>query len=92
MQVIGDVKCYHCGHISGQVEGMRTKRLVLHAFRPRPGYQGNPPGDGERIRCERCRGPVFLEDLRPLVPEALPMLAPANTTRRRGRSSKPKAA
>lgn len=95
MQVLGDVKCYHCGHISGQVEGTRTDKLVLQSFRPREGYKGKPPGRGERIRCERCSGPVFLEDLRPIVPEALPMLAAkvqAREARKRGRPSKRRAA
>ena len=92
MRVIGDVKCYHCGHISGQVEGSRTDRLVIHSFRPRPGYQGELPRRGDRLRCERCSGPVYLEDLRALIPEALPMLAPSNVNRKRGRPSKSKAA
>jgi len=65
MKVVGEVKCYHCGHVSGEIEGTRTDHLVLHAFNPRPGYQGTPPGPGDRIRCERCQGPVFIEDLRP---------------------------
>jgi hypothetical protein len=66
IKVVGEVKCYHCGHVSGEIEGTRTDRLVLHAFKPRPGYRGTPPGPGDRIRCERCAGPVFVEDLRPL--------------------------
>ena len=94
MQVIGDVKCYHCGHISGQVEATRSNRLVIQAFRPRPGYEGDPPSKGERIRCERCSGPVYLEDLRAFTPEVIPMLAPkaAAAQPKRARSSKPKAA
>ena len=71
MQVVGDVKCYHCGHVSGQIEGTRGDRLVLHRFRPRPGYQGPVPRPNERIRCERCHGSVYLEDLRPVPPSAL---------------------
>ena len=73
MKVVGEVKCYHCGHISGEVEGTRTDRLVLHEFKPRQGYKGRVPGPGDRIRCERCGGPVFLENLRPapMYPESL---------------------
>jgi len=90
MQVVGDVKCYHCGHISGQVEGSRTDRLVLQKFTPRPGYKGAVPGPGERLRCERCRGPVFLEDLRPAPAPPLAMIGPA--TKRQSRPSRNKAA
>ena len=92
MQVIADVKCYHCGHVSGQVEGTRSKRLVLHTFNPRPGYEGTPPTKGDRIRCERCKGPVYLEDLRTVTPEAMPVLSPQTAGRKRGRSTKSKAA
>jgi hypothetical protein len=35
-------------------------------FQPREGYKGDPPQAGKRIHCERCGGPVFLEDVSPL--------------------------
>ena len=88
-QMAGDVKCYHCGHISGQVEGTRSDRLVLHTFKPRPGYQGKVPGPGDRLRCERCAGPVYLEDIRPLVPDMLPV---SINTRKKPGTSRTKAA
>lgn len=90
MRVVGDVKCYHCGHVSGEIEGTRTDRLVLHAFKPRPGYRGQPPPPGQRLRCERCQGPVFLEDLRPVPMYPTPLLIPS--AQKRSRSSRTKAA
>lgn len=75
MKVVGDVKCYHCGHVSGQIKGEQTDRLVLQAFEPRPGYQGPVPTPVERIRCERCGGPVYLDDLR-LPPRVEPYSLP----------------
>lgn len=90
MLMIGDVKCYHCGHVSGQVEGTRGQRLVLHTFKPRPGYQGVVPAAGDRLRCERCQGPVYLEDLRAVTPVPLPAAFPARE--RRSRPSRGKAA
>jgi hypothetical protein len=90
MRVVGDVKCYHCGHISGQVEGSRTDRLVLHTFKPRPGYQGPVPRSRERLRCERCQGPVYLEDLRPVPVQPQPV--PLPITRKRHGSSRTRAA
>lgn len=95
VRVVGDVKCYHCGHVSGQIEGTRGKRLVLHAFKPRPGFRGKAPKRGAQIRCERCGGPVFLEDLQPIVPGVEPIPLPtrrASSSRGRGGSSKNKAA
>lgn len=88
MRLVGDVKCYHCGHVSGQVEGVRTDRLVLQRFVPRPGYQGPLPQPGQRIRCERCQGPVFLEDLQPVLPSAEAILPPRAAKRKRPARSK----
>ncbi len=63
MLVTADVKCYHCGHVSGQIVGPRNGRLRAKDFRPRPGSTRPLPGPGESLRCERCNGPVFLEDV-----------------------------
>jgi hypothetical protein len=55
-----DVKCYSCGHISGQIITRRGDGASR--FIPRPGFSGILPSAGRRLRCERCNGPVFLED------------------------------
>lgn len=73
--MIADVKCYFCGHISGQVEGFRGTAVTDTTFKPRPGYTGRPFATGRRIRCERCGGPVFLEDVTPMVIEEGSVLA-----------------
>jgi len=86
MLMVGDVKCYHCGHISGQIEATKEERLVIRAFKPREGFKGPKPQPGKRLRCERCGGPVFLEDLReaPIAPLAID-LAAARKLRRKTR-------
>ena len=93
MQVVGDVKCYHCGHVSGQMEGTRGTKLVLKKFTPRPGFQGTLPGPGARLRCERCSGPVYLEEIRPALAgvEPIPM-ATLRPARKKRPPAKPKAA
>lgn len=65
--MIADVKCYFCGHISGQVEGDRGSTVTDATFTPRPGYTGRPFASSRRLRCERCGGPVFLEDVTPML-------------------------
>ncbi len=67
MQVTADVKCYYCGHISGQIIGPKYEPLRVTNFVPRQGFTGEVPKAGERLRCERCRGPVYLEDVSPLT-------------------------
>jgi hypothetical protein len=61
-RVVADVKCYYCGHVSGQIVGTRNQPLRVTDFVPRPGYTGPEVRPGSRLRCERCQGPVFLED------------------------------
>ncbi len=60
--ITADVKCYYCGHIGGQIIGRRGEPLTVTNFIPRPGYTGPEVKPGTRLRCERCQGPVFLED------------------------------
>ena len=60
MDMIGDVKCYHCGHVSGQVEGRKTAdRLVFHTFEPRPGYVGKVAKAGTRSAASAAEGRCF---------------------------------
>jgi hypothetical protein len=61
-RVVADVKCYYCGHISGQIVAQRHQPLRTSNFVPRQGYTGPEIRPGTRLRCERCQGPVFLED------------------------------
>jgi hypothetical protein len=71
MRIKADVKCYMCGHVSGQIEGEKDAPLTVRSFRPRPGYRGPAPRPGDRLRCERCQGPVYLEDVRQAAPFGL---------------------
>jgi hypothetical protein len=61
-RIVSDVKCYFCGHISGQIFGRRHQPLRVQDFVPRQGYSGPDVKPGFKLRCERCHGPVFLED------------------------------
>jgi hypothetical protein len=65
--IVADVKCYYCGHISGQIISRRGGNPRAGRFIPRPGYRGPEVKPGYRIRCERCQGPVFLEDATPMA-------------------------
>ena len=66
MELTADVKCYYCGHISGQIIGPRGGALKISNFVPRAGYTRPAPQPGERLRCERCSGPVYCEDVTPM--------------------------
>ncbi|MCL5961199.1 MAG: hypothetical protein M1358_18150 [Chloroflexi bacterium] len=62
--VAADVKCYHCGYISGELVAEDPNATKPFIFRPAKGYSKPLPKPGEAIRCGRCGGPVYLDDLR----------------------------
>ena len=60
MLVKGDVKCLHCGYVSGQWVGPNGAPLTVAGFKSDHLAPGSDPA--ALIRCTRCDGPVFLED------------------------------
>ena len=84
MNVAIDVKCYHCGHLTGEFVGDSTVPLAQRTFKPSDQCKEAIQG-GERIRCCRCGGPVFLDDIRPIrtYPVWDPKLHPARPGRPR---------
>jgi len=68
MLVVGDVKCLHCGYLSGQWVGLSGAPLTLEGFRPAQPLQPGEPGTAAGLdaaalmRCFRCAGPVFLDE------------------------------
>jgi hypothetical protein len=65
MLVKGEVKCLHCGFISGRWVGMKGSPLLLSGFTPREPRETTPAD--ALVRCARCDGPVYLEDVEPVV-------------------------
>jgi len=61
MLVKGDLKCLHCGFVNCQWTGARG---TLLSFAGVPADQRPDGIDANAIvRCARCAGPVFLEDV-----------------------------
>jgi hypothetical protein len=75
MDMVADVKCYHCGWISGRVAGKRGTPRSQWWFEARDGSR-SALEQGKRMRCHRCSGPVYAEDLRPRV-LAEPLVSPS---------------
>ena len=60
MLVKGDIKCLHCGYISGEWVGVSGSPLTIDGMTtPNGAAKGEP---GSAIHCTRCSGPVILED------------------------------
>jgi hypothetical protein len=65
MRVRGDVRCYHCGHVSGTIEGDPHGPPGAAVFTP---LNGPPQRASASIRCIRCGGPVYLDELHRVSP------------------------
>lgn len=66
MLTVADVKCYHCGHISGEIVAEEGQSLKTGSFRPAP--DSRVVQDNGRLRCSRCSGPVYLDEIRRIRP------------------------
>ncbi len=79
-----DVKCYHCGHITGEFIGDSTTPVVQRTFKPAE-QCGQEMSGARKLRCCRCGGPVYLDEIRPIriYPVWDPKLNPARPGRPR---------
>ncbi|MEX0781587.1 MAG: hypothetical protein WD557_02985 [Dehalococcoidia bacterium] len=68
MLVKGDVKCLHCGFISGSWVGQKGIPVTVAGFTPGLAAGNAACADpASAVRCARCDGPVFLEDVEPVI-------------------------
>ena len=71
MRVRADIKCHACGFVSGEVIGLapdgvtgpRRARIRSERIIPSPLSPKNWPTRGQPLRCARCNGAVYLDDL-----------------------------
>jgi hypothetical protein len=64
MYLQADVHCYHCGDIPGIWEwpvGQPSGSGQFHGFGSGTPFLGRPTD----LRCGRCQGPTYLDDVRP---------------------------
>ncbi|MEP7216293.1 MAG: hypothetical protein ABI782_08570 [Anaerolineaceae bacterium] len=63
MLVTGDVKCLHCGFVSGRWVGAYGAPLTAGGLKlaENAATNGHVNPD-EAVRCQRCDGPVLLDD------------------------------
>ena len=64
MYLQADVHCYHCGYDSGVWEWPAGQSTNWGRFRP-TGGEMEALGPFSGLRCGRCRGPVYLDEVRP---------------------------
>lgn len=57
-----DVKCYWCGHFTGQLLYETERPADVPRYKPSAHNTLPPPQRGEPLRCGRCAGPVYLDE------------------------------
>lgn len=63
MLVTGDAKCLHCGFITGRWVGPNGAPVTAGGLKTTDDATAPVPLDpDEPVRCQRCDGPVFLDD------------------------------
>ena len=67
MLVTGDIKCLHCGFISGRWVGPGGSPLAVAGFKPNAAAQTPSADAAGLVRCGRCEGPVFLDEAEPVI-------------------------
>ena len=66
MLVKGELKCLHCGHVSGTWTGAFGTPLTAAEFHNASGL-GPTTDPAGIVHCSRCLGPVFLDEATPVV-------------------------
>ncbi|HLH26819.1 MAG TPA: hypothetical protein VK066_30200 [Chloroflexota bacterium] len=83
MRLQAEVHCYHCGHVSGTWVWLPSQP-DHGVFTETHGARRSTQGPVRPLRCLRCRGPIFLDEINPVVESpVLEFTAP-----RRGRPPK----
>ena len=57
-----DVKCYHCGHISGSARVDRGVANPITTFKPIGSDVETPIENRAKLRCLRCGGPTYTDE------------------------------
>jgi hypothetical protein len=89
MFTVADVKCYYCGFVSGEITVERGLPIQSGRFTPAPAYELSTVHEAVkrsgRLRCFRCQGPVYLDDVRSVRPR--PVITDIRPRRGRPRRS-----
>jgi len=65
---VADLKCYMCGSVAGSIESEQSLTVATHAPHPvllrQPGRtQPVQLLNWKHLRCDRCGGPLFLDEV-----------------------------
>jgi hypothetical protein len=76
--IVRELKCFLCGYTLGEVVG----NALHHIFRRAPDCPPLLESRLSRLRCPRCKGPVFLDGAESTLSWTTPPVRPAGGPRR----------
>jgi len=62
MVIKGDLKCYHCGYVSGLATGEVERPFREWRLRLAPICDPRKVWKGGRVHCCRCGGPIYMDE------------------------------
>jgi hypothetical protein len=67
MRLRAEIHCYHCGQVTGTWEWLATTSPEFGIFQEMDGQRRRFRGALPQMRCLRCAGPVFLDEVEHVV-------------------------
>ncbi len=64
---VADLQCFLCGAIAGVIESDRIPLPASVTWRALGQEQGTPVSDWRRLRCSRCGGALYAEEVESVV-------------------------
>jgi hypothetical protein len=72
MFVMAEVKCYYCGYVSGDLLVDTARRGKVGVFRPVDSQTHSELSLSQPLRCSRCGGPTYLDEVERVRERRLP--------------------
>lgn len=68
MNIVGELKCFHCGRVVGELLSRLDQPDEPRRFRRSGDSMEIVLEARQRVGCPRCGGPTFLDDIRTVRP------------------------
>ena len=83
MRYRADLHCYLCSRSAATLEWEGTPPAVVNVIRPGHEVAQMGPNEARRVRCVRCGGPTFIEEIEQVRVPQVVVIEPAKRGRPR---------
>lgn len=68
MNIVGELKCFHCARVAGELLSRLDRPAEPRRFRRAGDEMPVVLVARQRVRCPRCGGPTYVDDIRTVRP------------------------